>query len=95
MVLESPIHLPLHPRDAAIPALADQGGTAAGTVAFAEQYDSGWTVTVDGQPAHLARANLITRAVHVTVGMHRIALAYHTPGLRRKERSARTACWCC
>jgi hypothetical protein len=57
-------------------------GHSEGLVTFIEQYDSGWSATVDGQPAPLLRANLIMRAVRVPPGSHRIVLEYHTPGLR-------------
>jgi hypothetical protein len=49
---------------------------------FVEQYDKGWRATVDGQPAPVARANLIMRAVAVGPGEHRIAMQFRTPGLR-------------
>jgi hypothetical protein len=49
---------------------------------FVEQYDKGWRATVDGQPAPIARANLIMRAVAVGPGEHRIAMQFRTPGLR-------------
>jgi hypothetical protein len=57
-------------------------GQSAGVVTFVEQYDSGWSATVDGQPVPLLRANLIMRALRVQPGSHRIVLEYHTPGLR-------------
>jgi hypothetical protein len=57
-------------------------GHSEGFVTFIEQYDSGWSATVDGQPAFLLRANLIMRALRVQPGSHRIVLEYHTPGLR-------------
>jgi hypothetical protein len=57
-------------------------GRSEGFVTFIEQYDSGWSATVDGQPARLSRANLIMRALRVQPGSHRIVLEYHTPGLR-------------
>lgn len=52
-----------------------------GLAVFVEQYDRGWRATVDGQPAKLLRANLVMRALPLAAGTHRIALAYHTPGL--------------
>jgi len=49
---------------------------------FVEQYDKGWRATLDGQPAPIARANLIMRAVAVGPGEHRITMEFGTPGLR-------------
>jgi hypothetical protein len=49
---------------------------------FVEQWDRGWSATVDGKPAPILRANLLARAVPLTAGSHRIELQYHTPGLR-------------
>jgi hypothetical protein len=57
-------------------------GHSEGFVTFIEQYDSGWSATVDGQSAPLRRANLIMRALRVQPGRHRVVLEYHTPGLR-------------
>lgn len=56
-------------------------GQAEGFVTFVEQYDQGWTATLDGTPAPVLRANLIMRAVRVSPGAHRIVLQYKTPGL--------------
>jgi hypothetical protein len=52
-----------------------------GFAIFVEQYDRGWHATVDDQPAHILRANLIMRALPLTVGSHRIVLQFRTPGL--------------
>jgi hypothetical protein len=52
-----------------------------GFAIFVEQYDRGWHATVDNQPAHILRANLIMRALPLTVGSHRIVLEFRTPGL--------------
>ncbi len=49
---------------------------------FVEQYEKGWSATVDGQPAPILRANLIMRAVALGPGTHRIAMQFRTPGLR-------------
>lgn len=49
---------------------------------FLEQYDAGWSATVDGQPAPLLRANLTMRAVPITAGRHHVVLTFAPPGLR-------------
>jgi hypothetical protein len=49
---------------------------------FVEQYEKGWSATVDGRPVPIVRANLIMRAVAVGPGTHRIAMEFRTPGLR-------------
>ena len=48
---------------------------------FVEQYDAGWSATVDGKPTPVVRANLLARAVPLPAGDHRIVLEYHAPGL--------------
>jgi hypothetical protein len=49
---------------------------------FVEQFDRGWSATVDGQPAPVLRANLAMRAIPITPGTHRIVLSFSPPGLR-------------
>ena len=49
---------------------------------FNEQYDQGWSATVDGRPAPVLRANLNMRAIAVEPGSHTIVLAYSPAGLR-------------
>jgi hypothetical protein len=48
---------------------------------FVEQFDSGWSASVDGQSAPVLRTNLVMRAVPVPAGEHRVELRYRTPGL--------------
>jgi hypothetical protein len=57
--------------EAAAPALA----------VFLEQFDQGWSATVDGQVAAVLRANLAMRAVPIAAGRHRIVLSFAPPGL--------------
>ena len=54
---------------------------AAALAVFVEQYDAGWSATVDGQPAPLLRVNLVMRAVPLAPGRHRIVLAFWPQGL--------------
>ena len=49
---------------------------------FVEQWDPGWSATVDGQPAPLLRANLVMRAVPLAPGAHRVVLTFFPCGLR-------------
>jgi hypothetical protein len=53
-----------------------------GYAVFTEQYDPGWTATVDGRATGIVRANLVMRAVPLPAGDHVIHLDYHAPGLR-------------
>jgi hypothetical protein len=62
---------------------ADCDASSAALAIFLEQYDVGWSATVDGQAAPLLRANLAMRAVPVPAGRHHIVLDFAVPGLRR------------
>ena len=42
----------------------------------------GWTVTVDGKPAAIERADVVVRAVKIDPGTHDLIFRYRTPGLR-------------
>src|SRR5262249_26988483 len=55
--------------------------TTANLAVFTEQYDPGWTATVDGNPSVIVRTNGLSRGVPLPAGHHRIELRYHTPGL--------------
>lgn len=47
-----------------------------GVVVFSEVYYPGWTVTVDGQPAELARVNYILRALRLPAGRHEVVMTF-------------------
>jgi hypothetical protein len=53
-----------------------------GLAVFNEQYDPGWSATVDGRPTPILRANLTMRALQLAPGAHQIAMRYSPPGLR-------------
>jgi hypothetical protein len=60
---------------------ADCDARTSALAVFVEQYDAGWSATVDGQPAQLLRANLVMRAVPIPEGRHRILLQFSPTGL--------------
>jgi hypothetical protein len=47
-----------------------------------EQWDKGWTATVDGHSAKVLRADGFSAAVALESGHHVVEWRYHTPGLR-------------
>lgn len=49
---------------------------------FSIPYSTGWSATVDGQPATLTRANTAFMALELSPGEHTIELSYCTPGLK-------------
>ena len=52
-----------------------------GLVVLADRLEEGWTVTVDGRPAPVLRANFLFRGVLVPAGTHEIRWTYRCPGL--------------
>ena len=53
-----------------------------GIAVFSEiYYPDGWHVTIDGQPAELARADYILRTMHVPAGQHTIEMRFDPPSL--------------
>jgi hypothetical protein len=60
---------------------AECQSTAPALAVFLEQFDQGWSATVDGRRAELLRANLVMRAVPLAAGSHRIVLTFAPPGL--------------
>ena len=50
--------------------------TSPAVVVLADSYDADWHVTVDGQPAHLLRANAAFRGVIVPAGKHDVVFSY-------------------
>jgi uncharacterized membrane protein YfhO len=49
---------------------------------FLEQFDAGWSASLDGRPAAVLRVNLAMRGVFLPPGTHQIVLAYQPPGWR-------------
>ncbi|MCE9575948.1 MAG: YfhO family protein, partial [Deltaproteobacteria bacterium] len=54
----------------------------AGWAVITDAWAPGWSVTVDGADAEVARADALVRAVRVGPGAHAIVWCYRTPGLR-------------
>ncbi|MGE0449543.1 MAG: YfhO family protein [Vicinamibacterales bacterium] len=52
-----------------------------GYVVLLDSYSTDWHVTVDGQPATLARANGLFRATRIPPGMHQLEYRYRPRGL--------------
>ena len=48
-------------------------------------YPAGWQVTIDGQPAPLARANYVLRALHIPAGQHTVEMRFDPQSLHVTE----------
>lgn len=56
-----------------------------GIVVFSEIYYPGWTATIDGKPADIARADYILRAMNVPSGKHTIEMRFDPQSLHITE----------
>ena len=56
-----------------------------GIVVFSEIYYPGWTATIDGKPADIARADYILRAMNVLAGKHTIEMRFDPQSLHITE----------
>ena len=54
---------------------------APGLLVLADACFPGWTATVDGAPAPILCANVLTRAVELQPGRHVVRFEYRAPGL--------------
>ncbi len=59
-----------------------------GVVVFSEIYYPGWTCTIDGEPADIARANYVLRAVRIPSGEHEVIMAFDPQTVRITETVA-------
>ncbi len=57
-------------------------------IVFSEVYYPGWTATIDGNKAELARADYILRALRVDGGHHEVVLDFHPRSIRVTETIA-------
>ncbi len=55
---------------------------APAVLVFSDTWYAGWRAAVDGKPQRILRANGTLRAVALTAGEHKIALAYHPMSFR-------------
>ena len=63
-----------------LPQLPATAPTAPGILVLADACFPGWTATIDGRPAPILCANVLTRAVEVPPGDHVIRFEYQAPG---------------
>lgn len=59
-----------------------------GIVVFSEIYYPGWIATIDGQPADIARADYILRAMNVPAGKHTVEMRFDPKSLHVTEAIA-------
>ncbi|MCH5245024.1 MAG: hypothetical protein J1E84_01070 [Muribaculaceae bacterium] len=63
-----------------------------GTAVFSEVYFPwGWKLTIDGEPAELARVNYILRAAHIPAGQHTVVMEFDPPSLHTTVNIARVS----
>jgi len=60
----------------------DVEASAPAVLVLNDAWYSGWSATVDGQPAPILPANVAVRGVLVPAGTHRVTFTYRTPGQR-------------
>ena len=60
----------------------------AGVIVFSEIYYPDWKATIDGQPADIARADYVLRAMYVPAGKHTIEMTFKPTSIRATETIA-------
>ncbi len=68
-------------------ASSEQGGV----VVFSDIYYPGWTCTIDGEPAEIARVNYVLRAVRMPAGKHTVEMSFNPRSVQLTETVAYTA----
>jgi hypothetical protein len=63
---------------------SEQGGV----VVFSEIYYPGWQATIDGEPAELARANYVLRAMEMPAGQHTVVMTFDPQSIHTTEHIA-------
>lgn len=59
-----------------------------GVAVFSEIYYPDWTVTIDGEPAQLARADYVLRTLYIPAGEHRIVMTFKPASISVTETIA-------
>ena len=62
-----------------------------GVVVFSEIYYPGWTCTIDGQEASIARANYVLRAIRIPAGKHTVVMTFDPQTVHITETIAYSA----
>ena len=62
-----------------------------GVAVFSEIYYPGWTATIDGQPAEVARVNYVLRALKIPAGSHKVVMTFRPSSIDATEATAYTA----
>ena len=66
--------------------------TQDGIAVFSEiYYPDGWQISIDGQPAQMARANYILRALYIPAGKHVVEMTFDPKSLHVTEGIAYAA----
>ena len=64
-----------------------------GVLVFSDIYYPGWQATIDGEPADIACADYILRAMPIRQGKHRISMWFDPTSLHTTEAVATTCIW--
>lgn len=59
-----------------------------GLIVFSEIYYPGWTATIDGKEAEIARTDYVLRCMYVPAGKHTIHMEFHPASVKQTEMVA-------
>ena len=62
-----------------------------GVAVFSEIYYPGWTATIDGKEAEVARVNYVLRALKIPAGAHKVVMTFRPSSITTTEAIAYTA----